>query len=572
MKQLGKIIFGIFASVVVTSCIENDIPFPRLDCTMSAVSVEGSKGYTTTIHGDTTIVTIDIDENVDLRAVKFGSLSIANQDKATIRYADGRSLTEGDSWNLRRGEVLFVNIYGYLTPYKFVGTQSVEKRFRVEGQMGDSYFEENVGEGVENRIALANVPKGTDFSQINVLELKLGPEGCTTLSPNIVGVTDFTSTSGEDHIKVVTVSYRDVVQTWRIIIQEGSTSVTRVNAWAKSATIYAAGVQDEEHIIEYRRAGESTWSRATLSSDAEGTFVADIKGLTPDTDYECRALSNGEESGVMAFTTEAAPDLQNAGFEDWELSGKALWLPYTLSDPIIHTFTDPTHPGEEFKIRYWDTGNHGAITLGSSNSIPLSAARAANLTSIAPYEGEDAAFLQSKFVGIGVAGKLAGGNIFTGTFGVVQGTNGTTYLGIPFTSRPKRLVGYYQYKPQPINRVLKPDGVDGTFITSDWADKSDTLNMVFALADWKIPHEVRTDRKNRMDFTPKTPGLIAWGNFTSAEETNDWTRFEIPLEFFDEYAKPNHMVVMITSSKWSDYFTGGDNSALIIDGLHLEYE
>jgi hypothetical protein len=415
------------------------------------------------------------------------------------------------------------------------------------------------------------VPTGTDFSAIKVLELKLGPEGETTYEPALTGVVDFTSTSGDGHIKEVRVSYRDVEQRWRVIVQESTVALNSVNAWAMSADVVAMGAPEESHAIEYRTK-DGEWQSVVLSSDADGSFTATISGLIPETEYECRAVSGTEKTEAVGFTTEAAPMLDNGGFEKWHKSGKALWLPYAESDSIIQTFTDPTHPGKEFYTRFWDTGNHGAITLGSSNSIPLSEAVATNISTCTPYEGTDAAFLQSKFVGIGVAGKIAGGNIFTGTFGVVQGTNGTTYLGVPFSARPKRLVGYYKYMPKPIDNVIKADGVDGTFITEEWRGKSDTLNMVFALGDWEIPHEVRTDRRNRAEFTKKSKGVIAWGNFSSAEEKTEWTRFEIPLDYHDQNIKPRYMVIMLTASKWCDFFTGGNGSVLIVDDLKIEYE
>ena len=558
--------------VGAVSCIVNDVPYPRLGCTLLSLDVEGAQKYQTQMSGDTTIVTVAIDESVDLRDVAFGAMSFTNEDKATVTYVSGATPAQGDSWNLREGVVVDVMIYGYVNLFKFVGTQTIERRFSVEGQMGDSYFEENVGGSVENRIALVYVPEGTDLSAINVLELKLGPEGETTYEPALSGVVDFTSETGDDNIKMVRVSYRDVVENWRVIVQESSVALNSVNAWAMSADVVAMGAPEENHAIEYRTK-DGEWQNVVLLSDVNGSFTATISGLTPETEYECRAVSGTEKTDAISFTTEAAPMLDNGGFEKWHKSGSALWLPYAESDSIIQTFTDPTHPGEEFYTRFWDTGNHGAITLGSSNSIPLSEAVALGLTTDGTArEGAEAAYLLSKFTGIGVAGKLAGGNIFTGTFGVVQGTNGTTYLGVPFSARPKRLVGYYKYMPKPIDNVIKADGVDGTFITEEWRGKSDTLNMVFALGDWEIPHEVRTDRRNRSEFTPSTPGVFAWGNMASAEEKTEWTRFEIPLEYYDLNKKPTYMVIMLTASKWSDFFTGGNGSVLIVDDLKIEYE
>lgn len=554
----------------VTSCIKNDIPYPRVDFSLTSITVDGATLSSSVKRGDSVFVTLMCNEEVDVRTAMFRSLALANGDKAVIEYAEGGVPADGDKWNLRAGTTLVVDVYGYKEYWKFVATQQIERRFKVDGQIGQSIFEENQSGDSENRIAMALVPAGTDFSKINVTELKLGPEGCTEITPALSGITDFT-----DNIQEVRVTYRDVVENWRVIIKEGETSVTSVDAWGRVAWIQAAGVAGENHAIEYRKASDSNWTRAEIT-DNGSMFTAHVTGLLPLTAYVCRAISAANVSDEFEFATEDTPALTVNGFDSWHKDGKC-WNPWDKSDPVIHSFYDTHDSGEErFDIHYWDTGNHGAVTLGESNSIPLSEAVTRGWYADAtPHSGADAAYLRSKFVGIGLAGKLAGGNIFTGTFGVIQGTNGTTYLGIPFSSHPVRLTGYYKYKPLPIDNVIKPNSKypnDGAFITEEWRGKSDSLHIVFALGTWAIPHEVRTDRSNRSDFTDKTKGVIAWGDMTSAEEKADWTRFEVELDYFDKTTKPTYLVVMITASKWCDYFTGADGSTLIVDDISLEYE
>lgn len=572
MKGFAKYLFIVSAALSLSACLENDIPYPKLDCSMTDIKTEGIKSFSTVTRGDSTYITLSIDETTDLREVGFKSITTMNQDLTKLTYADGSDISAGDKWNMRKGVTLYATIYGYRKVWVFSATQTVDYRFTVEGQIGDAVFEQTNDGGVENRIALALVPAGTDFSKINITSLKLGPEGCTTITPSISGVTDFS-----DKIKKVTVTYRDVTEQWRVMVKEGETSVTKVNAWGKIAWVSAAGVAGEHHAIEYRQKGASEWSSATIT-DAGSVFSAKITGLTATTDYECRAKSGATVSDVTSFKTETTPQLISGGLNDWNKDDKC-WNPWAITDNVTYSFYD-THSGvgeQRFDIRYWDTGNHGAVTLGESNSIPLSEAvtRGWCTDGTTPKEGTDAAYLRTKFVGIGVAGKLAGGNIYAGTFGIVQGTNGTTYLGVPCSTHPTKLVGYYKYQPKNIDYVLKANSAypnDGKFINDSWKGKIDSLHIVFALGNWKIPHEVRTARDDRSDFTEKTPGVLAWGDMTSSVPKTEWTRFEIELNYYDKDTTPKFMVVMITASKWCDYFTGADGSVLIVDDLSIEYE
>lgn len=525
------------AAVAMVACVYNDIPYPRLDCSLTDVSVTGGKGYTTVVSGDTTIVTIDVDESVDLRAVPFVSMTINNQDKAKIGYADGRILCEGDEWNLRTGEMLVSEAYGYRTYYKIVGEQTIVKRFRVEGQIGESYFEENEGQGFENRIALANVAKGTDFSAINVLELKLGPEGETTITPNISGLTDFTAAASDDHIKVVTVSYRDVQQTWRIIVQESTTAVTKVNAWAKSADIYCAGTPGEEHSVEYRCKGDEQWSVATLKSDEAGVFVATISGLTPTTEYECRALSGDTESAVTTFTTEDTPAILGGDFEYWHKRG-ATWFPYA-----------------EGATPYWDSGNTGATSLGEQWNITNS--------SNDPRPGSTGSLcvrMQSAFPGLMGVGKFAAGNIFVGRFAGLNGMNGIVEFGQPFTGRPAALHGWYKCNVGQINKTGA-----GAPVTSG----PDRYQIMICLTTGV--HAVNTADKSTFFDCKTNSKVVAWGEILGTESVSEWTEFTLPLNYVKPDERPTHIMIVASASSYGDYFTGSTDSWMCIDDFELVY-
>ncbi|MBP3426351.1 MAG: PCMD domain-containing protein [Rikenellaceae bacterium] len=537
MKLLQKILFAAFVALCSVACIENDVPYPRLDCSLTEIDVTGAKEYTTQNSGDTTIVVLDIEESVDLRKAEFVSIGINNQDKAQIRYADGRQVKEGDKWNLRVGEVLYSEVYGYRTYYRFVGVQTVEKRFRVEGQIGESYFEENEGQGIENRIALVNVAKGTDFSAINVLELKLGPEGETTLSPDIQGVTDFSSSSGGQHIKEVTVTYRDVTQRWRIIIQEVTTSVVSVNAWATSADVNCAGTPDEAHSIEYRVKDSEQWIAATLDSDEGGVFKTTIKGLTPQTEYECRALSGDSESGVVAFTTEGTPELPGGDFENWHKNGK-VWFPYA-----------------EGATPFWDSGNVGATTLGDAWNITNSREDPRPGSS-----GRLCARMQSAFPSMMGLGKFAAGNIYTGRFAELDGLNGVVEFGQPFSGRPAALHGWYKCNVGQINKT----GV-GAPVTSG----PDRFQIMICLTTDK--HSVNTNDQSTFFDCKTNSKVVAWGEILGTESVEGWTEFTLPLKYVKPNVRPNYIIIIATASSYGDYFTGSTDSWMCVDDFELIY-
>ena len=87
----------------------------------------------------------------------------------------------------------------------------------------------------------------------------------------------------------------------------------------------------------------------------------------------------------MTFTTEAAQQLINGGFEGWT-TAKAPYLMYA--------------EGQEM---WWDSGNHGSATMSKNITTPDGDVK---------VEGNYSAKLASQFVGVGAIGKFAAGNAF----------------------------------------------------------------------------------------------------------------------------------------------------------------
>ena len=229
--------------------------------------------------------------------------------------------------------------------------------------------------------------------------------------------------------------------------------------------------------------------------------------------------------------------------------------------------------------RWWDTGNKGVTTLGNSNSTPTE-----------PGEGSPAnpdgiaARLETKWMVF----KAAGGNIYFGRFGGLDGLDGKCEMGHPWQTKPKGLKGWYKYFPQPIDQVhgsyigLHPYG----FSKEQWLGKMDSLHVNVVLwaspdgAD--MPFTVNTAPRNFVDLMRNTPGVIAWGSFVSGDEQADWKEFEFPLEYFTDQPLPanTRLIVQATSSKHCNYFIAGTSgggpdgktgSLMYVDEFELVY-
>ena len=120
------------------------------------------------------------------------------------------------------------------------------------------------------------------------------------------------------------------------------------------------------------------------------------------------------------------------------------------------------NPWEENSTPFWDTGNIGVTTASQSNSTPTDDTAAGS---------GKAARLESKNVIV----KFAAGNLFTGKFIKVDGTNGILNFGQPFTGRPTKLKGYYKYTTAPITDLPAEGSQDYTRF-QNYKGKPDTCS------------------------------------------------------------------------------------------------
>lgn len=506
--------------ISLCGCIKNDIPYPRIQANFRSFDVDGAS-QRTQIDSINRTVTVFLNETTDIRNVYVNSYSLTPG--ASVKSPD-----LANPLNLRAPVSAIVSLYqDYIWTIK--AQQDIERYFTVANQMGSSVID------VPGHRVVTHIPSSQPIDKVKVLTMKLGAEGSVT-TPEIAGKTI-------DFSKPVTVQVTDhgYSEEWTIYIEQSEATVTTLSAdaWTSVAWVYGEAEAGKNNGVEYRRADSDQWTSAPEQwvTHNGGSFVARLIHLEPLTEYVARAYS-GEDKGVeIPFTTGTTLQIPNADFNNWWLDGK-VWCPWA-----------------EGASPFWDSGNKGATTLGSSNTTP---------SDDTPSGSGKAAQLETRFVGIGVVGKLAAGNIFTGKYVATDGTNGILSFGQPFKERPTKLRGYLKYKSAPISSVTS--GFESL------RNQPDTCIVWVALSDAKEPYTIRTNPKNLSLFSPDDPSVVAYGNIQYGYDVNSYIPFEIELDYRSTSRIPNYIVIVGSASKYGDYFTGGNGSCLWIDDLELLYD
>ena len=333
--------------------------------------------------------------------------------------------------------------------------------------------------------------------------------------------------------------------------RKSSISLTTLqpNAWSTFATLNAAVTSKTSEFdksgltLQWRQSGSEEWTNIAndaLNIDDKDNVSVKIKGLTPETTYEYQLVYNfnGTEakSSPMEFQTEAQTPLYNGGFENWWTSGKVVY---------------PNEQG----VTFWDTSNPGSASFGGSNTTS---------TTEVVRSGSSAAKLESKYIVI----KFAAASIYTGKFGALVGTSGAWLnWGAEFTSRPTALKGWMQYAPKAINREGSglPAGAPGK-------NEMDQCGMFCALLT-----ESMVIDNTKMDEFPDLetdPRVIAYGSLPQEQNVDSkgqWKEVNIPFVYRDLTKKPTHLLIVFSSSKYGDYFHGGEGSTLYLDDFSFEY-
>lgn len=556
--------------LLLSSCaIKDDIPFPFVEGAITAFEVEGqcdangNEGGTAVIDNNARTVKAYVNDLVDISHLKITRMETSNDaavimDSVVYQSSDIYPLqeyTKRSSFSDFRADFSYEQEFTLRTYQDYIWKVSVEqiidRQIEIEGQVGKAVIDP------DDRVAIVYVGNNQDLKRLKVRKFQLGGEhGAVVPDPTAVAVYDFS----EARKFYVRNGWSEQSYLWNVYVYITEASVsTTANVFARSVSATVSGdlPNGTSPRVEYHRQGLSDWLTVPESQirKTPTTYEAEITGLQPSTIYDFRVTAGTSATLVQSFTTATATPLENGSFDNWSISGTGTQAVY-----------QPWGDGQQ---NFWDTGNRGATTVGASNSTYVDEG------------GRRFANLQSKYIVI----KFAAGNIFTGKYVETDGTNGVLSFGRPFNSFPTKLRFEYKYKTSPINRM----GGDwkepwGRYISRNMYEnmkgKPDSCSVYIALGDWEpvmyknteCPYLIRTRPSELHLFDLKDEHIIAYAQLTKGEDVPEWTTETLTLDYRVKNRQPKYIIVVASSSKYGDYFTGGDQSLLQVDNMELLYE
>lgn len=364
-------------------------------------------------------------------------------------------------------------------------------------------------------------------------------------------------------IRCLDVENREATATMRIVISDALVETVAIDAgapttWATTAVLTGRVMKDgaARPGIAYRAAG-GQWMQAYPEKStgfvSGEEYTVTLTGLEPGTTYEYRSIAEDFEAGTTAtFTTEAAAQLPNAGFEDWFIeTGVSTMLGKKNVQRI----------GTDKVTLFWDSGNEGAATGNATLTSPDSDLK---------HSGNFSAKLASK----AVVGRFAAGNIFIGQYLKTDGMDGVLGWGRPFTSRPKALRLWVRYQGGTVDKV--GDSAPGL----SNGDRDEGIVYIALCDNQKTSYEgsawscvVKTKSSDRHLFSKDDANVIAYGEhvFTADTDGSGLVQIEIPLDYRRTDIRPSNIIMVAAASRGGDYFTGSSSSVMWLDDLELVY-
>lgn len=522
-RRTFRLYISLILMVILAGCIHNDLPYPKIQQNILKLKAEG-ESKTAVIDSTNLVATVFLEEWTDIKNVSFLEFEISMDGVSDPDLLEGTY----DLTTPLKVELTRYQTYTWLVKAE----QNITRYFTLEGQVGESIIDP-VG-----RRVIVNVPETANLMALTLESIKLGPEGITTYNPVMVEGNKYDFT----HPFIISISYNDVVEEWTIYVQTVASTVSteRADAWSQVIWVYGTCTSDANGSFQYKKSSETVWQDVDDAwvTQTSGTLSCYIPHLTPLTEYNVRAVADGEYGNEVTVTTSETADIPDGSFDQWWLKNNKIWCPW-----------------DEGGTPYWDTGNTGAATLGQSNVVP---------TDHTVTGTGQAAELNTKFVGVFGIGKLGAGSIYTGSFKKVDGTNGILDFGREWNLRPTKLRGYYQYKTATID-----------YTNSEWESlkgRPDSCHIYVALTDWTAPYEIRTNPNNRQLFNKDADYVIAYGELIYSGTMDNYEAFEIKLDYKNTYQVPTYLQITCAASKYGDFFTGGNGAVLYVDEFSFDYD
>lgn len=568
-----KTIVWMAVAFVFAACdIKDDVPYPIVYGQITEFEVEGqcgadgSAGASAVIDKASRTVTLYVSDTVNISSLKITKIGLSGTTyNPDVDYKDSPMVCPDSSAcinyalfpktafsNVEKGIDTRVNFthevkFVVRTYQDYVWTVKVHqvlgREIEVENQIGQAVIDPYLCN------AIVYVSREQSLKKLKVKKFTLGgTHGAVTPDPTTYETYDFYNLR-----RFIVRTGWGKIEQWSVLVchtDEVVETTAKVLPRNLNATVSGTKPNGVTPKIEYRDASTTEWRTlpATEVKTTATTYTATIGGLRPSTKYVCRVTAGDVQLEQQEFATVSLQQLPNASFDDWstDASNSKLYCPWATG-----------------ATSFWDTGNRGATTVGNSNSVP---------TEDTSTGSGRAAFLESKWIVI----KFAAGNIFTGTYLKTDGTNGVLGFGRPFTAFPSKLSFDYKYVSKPIDKFdeslahLKGEPDSCSVYIALWHVED---NEYEEFQGEKYPLIIRTKPgKDQNLFSPDDPRVIAYGQFTKGSTVSNWTSETITLDYKNTELAPTHILVVASSSKYGDFFTGGVGSTLVVDNMKLIYE
>ena len=225
------------AFALLSGCIKNNIPYPRIQVSFTSIEVEDAL-QAPTIDSLAMTVTLYLSERVNPANVVVNGFTLS---PTNAEWPDSAAWLNGI--DLSEPVTTTLTLY---QEYDWVvsAVRDVERYFTVEQQVGASVID------VAGRRVIAYVPENVDLTRLKVTSIKL--EGVTaTMDPDIDGKeVDFT------HPVDVTVTEFGKSEVWTIYVLTTEATVTTesVDAWTCVAWLHGTAEEGKDNGFEYRSA------------------------------------------------------------------------------------------------------------------------------------------------------------------------------------------------------------------------------------------------------------------------------------------------------------------------------
>lgn len=503
-----------------------ELPVGKYTIKAYSHAYDGERGFDKAYYYGSQTATVESGKEVPVKVTcKLANVKVSvRYDEAFLKAFEGREIAV---------EVGSVDANSGIAPLSFTTTEKRSAYFPET----DLYAKISINnpEDPLNPYTLEQKLEGVKVRDHYILNYKLADKGSSNISVT------------------VDPTHNEYNYTFEVNMQESALTADFVpaNAWAKFAYLEASNVQSskgelvpENVTFKYRKKGDKDWNDV-ITTYQDGKYTATLTPLEGKTEYEY-CLADGENmTTVQALTTEEAVVLQNAGFEDWHQAG-GIWYAASQADYDGGTYL-------------WDTSNPGGGTFGFNPTTQDESVKKG---------GTSSAKLETQYALI----KLAAASLYYGRFVDLVGIKGAKInFGQPFISRPIALHGFYQYKPEVIDDDKKEVGNSGVLKKGD----TDVCAIYIALA--KKQYEVdNTNTSTFIDFE-EDDNIIAYGELPAEDCVNtngEWKEFNIALKYKEKLLndKPSHLIIVCSSSKYGDYFTGAVGSTLYLDDFSLIYD